>query len=64
VDRRYHELEDLRRSLAMAPPGSAGLDREDAMCLVAELQQQTLRLHRLRDRLAVVLADEDGNDDK
>ena len=58
VDRRYHELEDLRRSLAIAPPGSAGLDREDAMRLVAELQDQMARLRRLRDRLAAVVTED------
>jgi hypothetical protein len=56
---RYHELEDLRRSLAMLPPGSNGLSREEAMALTSELQEQMARLRRLRDRLAVVLADED-----
>jgi hypothetical protein len=56
---RYHELEDLRRSLAMLPPGSAGLDREEAMALASELQQSIVRFRHLRDRIAVVLADED-----
>jgi hypothetical protein len=56
---RYHELEDLRRSLAMLPPGSAGLGREDAMALTSELQESIVRLRRLRDRLIAVLADED-----
>jgi hypothetical protein len=60
VDRRYHELEDLRRSLAMLLPGSAGLSREESMALTAELQESMTRLRRLRDRLAAVLV-EDGN---
>jgi hypothetical protein len=55
---RYYQLEDLRRSLAMLPPGSAGLDREEAMALASELQQSIVRLRHLRDRIAVVLADE------
>ena len=56
---RYHELEDLRRSLAMAPPGSAGFDREASMRLLAELQKLELRLRRLRDGIERVLAEED-----
>jgi len=56
---RYHELEDLRRSLAMLPPGSNGLGREEAMALCSELQEQITRLRRLRDRLAAVLAEDD-----
>jgi len=56
---RYHELEDLRRSLAMLPPGSNGLCREEAMALCSELQEQITRLRRLRDRLAAVLAEDD-----
>ena len=49
---RYHELEDLRRSLAMLPPGTkAPLDREQAMGLLAELQQVEGRLRSLRDAL-------------
>jgi len=48
---RYHELEDLRRSLAMLPVGSAALTREDAMRLLAELQEMQERVGRLRDGL-------------
>jgi hypothetical protein len=54
---RLHELEAQRRSLAMAPPGSPGLDREDAMALMAECQELWLRLKRVRETLAVVLGD-------
>ncbi len=44
VDRMY-ELENLRRSLAMLPPGSkAALDREQAMRLLAELRRVEGRL--------------------
>jgi hypothetical protein len=56
---RYHELEDLRRSLAMLPPGSAGLSREQSMALASELQESITRHRRLRDRMAVVLADDE-----
>lgn len=48
---RFHELENLRRSLAMLPPGSAGLNREDAMRVIAECQALELRLQRLKDEL-------------
>ena len=58
MDRRYYELEDLRRSLAMLEPHAAsGLDRERAMALVAELQNCVSRLEAVRDRLRAV-ADE------
>jgi hypothetical protein len=54
---RYHELEGERRSLAMLPPGSPGLDREEAMRLMAECQALELRLTQLRDGLAALLED-------
>jgi len=57
---RFHELEDQRRSLAMLPPRSPGLDREQAMALLSELQQALVRLRHLRDRLAEVLAEADS----
>jgi hypothetical protein len=42
---RFHELEDLRRSMAMLPPGSpANVSREEAMRLFAELQSLDDRL--------------------
>jgi hypothetical protein len=49
---RYHELEDLRRSLAMLPPGTKALE---AMRLLAELQEVEGRLRNLRDALRGVL---------
>jgi hypothetical protein len=54
---RYHEWENLRRSLAMLPPGSNGLTREDAMKLLAELQEVEGRLKNLRDALRGVLGE-------
>ncbi len=56
---RYHELEDLRRSLAMLPPGSAGLDREAAIGLLAELQDLEDRVSRLRDGIERMLAEDE-----
>ncbi len=56
---RFHELEDLRRSIAMLRPRASALDREAAMRLIAELQQVQGRLDRLRAALARLL-DEDG----
>jgi hypothetical protein len=35
---RLHELERMRRSIAMLQPGTKALSREDAMRLIAELQ--------------------------
>jgi hypothetical protein len=50
------ELEYLRRSLAMLPPQApAGLSREDAMRLLAELQEMDQRLRGLRERLMALL---------
>lgn len=60
---RYHELENLRRSLAMLPPQSAGLDREQAMRLVAELQAMDRRVQHLRCSLASLLAQDGLEDD-
>ncbi len=36
---RYYELEDWRLSLVMLPPGSAALNREEAVRLISELQE-------------------------
>jgi hypothetical protein len=55
---RYHELEDLRRSLAMAPVGSPGLDREQAIALVTEAQSLHGRLQRLKEGIEQVLAED------
>jgi hypothetical protein len=55
---RYYELEDWRRSIVMLPPGSQALDREDAVALIAELQESERRLRGLRDALRGLL-DED-----
>ena len=46
---RYYELEDQRRSLVMLPPGSpSGLDREDAVNLIRELQDALRTVAALR----------------
>ena len=54
---RLWELETLRRSLAMLPPLSPGLKREEAMRLIAELEDAERRLRGLRDGLAKLLED-------
>jgi hypothetical protein len=42
-------LDNLRRSLAMLPPQApSGLSREDAMRVIAELQDAQRRLERLK----------------
>jgi hypothetical protein len=56
---RYHQLVDLRRSLAMAPPGSLAINREDGMRLLAELQALEERLRRLKDGVERVLAEDE-----
>ncbi len=58
VDRR-HELENLRRSLAMLSPGQvSGLRREDALRLIEDIEQLQARLWNLRDRVRRALEDE------
>ena len=52
-----HELESMRRSLAMLAPGQPGLSREEALRLLAELQDVGGRLDALRTELRR-LADE------
>jgi hypothetical protein len=52
---RYHELENWRRSLVMLPPGSLALDREDAVALIAELQEAEGQLRGLRQALKLLL---------
>lgn len=47
-----HELENLRRSLAMLNPGAtASLSREEAMALITDLVVVQARLERLRAEL-------------
>lgn len=57
VDRR-HELENLRRSLAMLTPGTKAITREEALLLFQELGDVRTRLNRLRQTLRQ-LAEED-----
>ena len=59
MDRAY-ELENWRRSIVMLNPGAPALTREDAMALIAELQEAEGRLQALRVALRRVMADEDG----
>ncbi|MGO8863495.1 MAG: hypothetical protein ACLQRH_22450 [Acidimicrobiales bacterium] len=46
---RGHELENLRRSIAMLRVGAPALDGEAAMKLVRELQTLEGQIRRLRD---------------
>lgn len=57
---RSSELESMRRSIAMLNPRAAALDREQAMALLAELQEVERRLGALRSGLRRVLEDEAG----
>jgi hypothetical protein len=50
------EITSLRRSLAMLPPKSAGLNREEAMRVLAQLQETDQRLRDLREGLTALLA--------
>jgi hypothetical protein len=53
-----HEIEHVRRSLAMLPAGAEGLDREDAIAVLGRLRDLTTRLRRLESGLRELLADE------
>jgi hypothetical protein len=53
---RLHQLEQMRRSIAMLEPGTkADLSREEAMRLIAELQDLERRMRGLREALVGVL---------
>ncbi len=55
---RDHEIEHLRRSLAMLPAGSDALKREEAMALLGRLRDVTARLRRVEDGLRALIADQ------
>lgn len=55
---RLHELENMRRSLAMLEPGTKALDRKRAMSLIAEVQELEVRMRDLRRALRSLLDDE------
>ena len=52
---RLHELERMRRSIAVLQPGTKALSREDAMKLIAELQEVQRGMRDLRPALEGVL---------
>jgi hypothetical protein len=50
-----YEIERLRRSIVMLSPGAPALDREEALTVMAELQEAQTALRELRRALARVL---------
>jgi hypothetical protein len=55
---RLHQLEQMRRSIAMLQPGTkAQLSREEAMRLISELQSLERQMRDLRLALRSVLDD-------
>jgi hypothetical protein len=56
------EIENLRRSTAMLPPQAAGLSREEAMRLLAELEEMDQRLRDLRQGLTAALLERTSPD--
>ena len=56
-----HEIEHLRRSLAMLPAGSDALKREEAMALLGRLRDVTARLRRAEEGLRSLLSDGQGD---
>lgn len=57
---RSHELEIIRRSLAMLTPGQHALRREDALDLIEELSELTKRLDRLRSGLSRLVEEDEA----
>ncbi|MHB8438233.1 MAG: hypothetical protein ACYDD4_03615 [Acidimicrobiales bacterium] len=56
---RLYELEQIRRSAAMAPPRSKVLlRREEVLCIVGELQELMRQTMAFRDALRDVLGNE------
>lgn len=53
-----HEIEQLRRSIAMLPPGHQALDRETTLQVLARLQVVSKRVQRLEGGLRSLLDDE------
>ncbi|MGB1506473.1 MAG: hypothetical protein ACPHJY_05320 [Acidimicrobiales bacterium] len=50
-----HEIEHLRRSLAMLPAGADALKREEAMALLGRLRDASARLRRIEAGLDALL---------
>jgi hypothetical protein len=59
---RIYELESLDALSPSSPPRAAGLDLEQAMALIEELQDAERRLRQLRDGIERVLAEDEGRD--
>ena len=57
MDRR-HDLENLRRSVAMLQPTAMALSREEALALLEELAEVQRRLERLRAGLRRLVNEE------
>ena len=57
---RSHELEIIRRSVAMLTPGQHALRREDALYLIEELARLTKRLDELRSGLRRLVDEDDA----
>ncbi len=58
-----HNLENLRRSIVMLPPGRSGLDRNGAIRIIEELQRlqaSDLRYKELVAKLRAILDGADG----
>jgi len=53
-----HEIEHLRRSLAMLPAGADALKREEAMALLGRLRDASARLRRIEAGLEALLETE------
>lgn len=55
-----HEIEQLRRSVAMLSPGEQALDRETTLQVLHRLQLVSRRVNRLEGGLKALLDEVDG----
>ncbi|MGI9622319.1 MAG: hypothetical protein ACR2PK_05725 [Acidimicrobiales bacterium] len=55
-----HEIEQLRRSVAMLRPGEQALDRETTLQVLHRLQLVSRRVSRLEGGLQALLDEDDG----
>lgn len=53
-----HEIEQLRRSVAMLRPGEQALDRETALAVLYQLQRVSARVQRVEQGLEGLLVED------
>ena len=53
--RLHHEIEQVRRSVAMLSPGEQAMDRETALTVLHQLQAVSARVRHLEDGIRQLL---------